>query len=317
MHGIAEKNSAERNLRSVDLNLLVVFDALMAERNVTRAAARNGLSQPAVSKALNRLRGMFADPLFVRRDRAMEPTARAFELAGPIHGALADISRTLTVPAAFDPATARATVKVATVDLYHTKLLPSLVQHLRRHAPGIDLQVRANDSARILEQLVSGNIDIALAPLAARTTELCAEPLWSDRLVTLVGEDNPLREPLSIEDYAAAAHLVDAGHVQVSKDGVATSVVDAILAARGLRRRIVLVLPSSAGVPFVVASTDLIATLPSRIVKGLAPVPKVRILTPPLPDVEVSPHMFWHRRSDPEPLQVWLRASIRNIAANI
>jgi DNA-binding transcriptional LysR family regulator len=177
--------------------------------------------------------------------------------------------------------------------------------------------VRANDSARILEQLVSGNIDIALAPLAARTTELCAEPLWSDRLVTLVGEDNPLREPLSIEDYAAAAHLVDAGHVQVSKDGVATSVVDAILAARGLRRRIVLVLPSSAGVPFVVASTDLIATLPSRIVKGLAPVPKVRILTPPLPDVEVSPHMFWHRRSDPEPLQVWLRASIRNIAANI
>jgi DNA-binding transcriptional LysR family regulator len=312
MHGIAE-----RNLRSVDLNLLVVFDALMAERNVTRAAARNGLSQPAVSKALNRLRAMFDDPLFVRRDRAMEPTARAFELAGPIRGALADISRTLTAPTAFDPATARAMIKVATVDLYHTKLLPSLVQHLRRDAPGIDLQVRANDSARILEQLVSGNIDIALAPLATRTTELCAEPLWNDRLVTLVAEDNPLREPLSIEAYAAAAHLVDAGHVQVSSEGVGTSVVDAILAARGLRRRIVLVLPSSAGVPFVVASTDLIATLPSRIVKGLAPVPKVRILTPPLQDVEVSPHMFWHRRSDPDPLQIWLRASIRTIAASI
>jgi len=312
MHGIAE-----RNLRSVDLNLLVVFDALMAERNVTRAAARNGLSQPAVSKALNRLRAMFDDPLFVRRDRAMEPTARAFELAGPIRGALADISRTLTAPTAFDPATARAMIKVATVDLYHTKLLPSLVQHLRRDAPGIDLQVRANDSARILEQLVSGNIDIALAPLATRTTELCGEPLWNDRLVTLVAEDNPLREPLSIEAYAAAAHLVDAGHVQVSSEGVGTSVVDAILAARGLRRRIVLVLPSSAGVPFVVASTDLIATLPSRIVKGLAPVPKVRILTPPLQDVEVSPHMFWHRRSDPDPLQIWLRASIRTIAASI
>src|SRR5271165_2708468 len=94
---------AERNLRSVDLNLLVVFDTLMIERNVTRAAARNGLSQPAVSKALNRLRGMFDDPLFVRRDRAMEPTARALELAGPIHGALADISRTLAPSDAFDP----------------------------------------------------------------------------------------------------------------------------------------------------------------------------------------------------------------------
>src|SRR3984957_21355204 len=93
---------AERNLRSVDLNLLVVFDTLMAERNVTRAAARNGLSQPAVSKALGRLRYLFDDPLFVRRDRAMEPTARALDLAGPIDGALADISRPLTLPSAFD-----------------------------------------------------------------------------------------------------------------------------------------------------------------------------------------------------------------------
>src|SRR6266481_4248072 len=172
---------AERNLRSVDLNLLVVFDTLMAERNVTRAAARNGLSQPAVSKALNRLRFLFDDPLFVRRDRAMEPTARALELAGPIHGALADISRTLTLPAAFDPATVRATIKIATIDLYHTNLLPALVRHLRRHAPGVDLQVRANDCSQLCEQLASGEVDIAFAPLG-RSAELCAEPLWNDRL---------------------------------------------------------------------------------------------------------------------------------------
>src|SRR6202011_1868776 len=105
-------------------------------------------------------------------------------------------------------------------------------------------------------------VDVAFAPLGARTAEVHAEPLWNDRLVTLVAEDNPLREPVSIEDYAAAAHLVDAGHVQVASDGTGTSVVDAILAARGLRRRIVLVLPSSAGVPFVVAATDLGATPP-------------------------------------------------------
>jgi DNA-binding transcriptional LysR family regulator len=308
---------AERNLRSVDLNLLVVFDALMAERNVTRAAERNGLSQPAVSKALNRLRFLFDDPLFVRRDRAMEPTARARDLAGPIHGALADISRTLTVPAAFEPSAAKATIKIATIDLYHTKLLPSLVQHLRQHAPGVDLQVRANDCSRLHEQLAAGEIDIAFAPLGTKNAELCAEPLWNDRLVTLVGKDNPLREPMSIESYAAAAHLVDAGHVQVSPDGVATSVVDAILTARGLRRRIALVLPNSAGIPFVVAATDLIATLPNRIVKGLLPMSNVRMLTPPLPDVEVSPHMFWHRRTHADPLQVWLRAVIREIAAGI
>ena len=118
------------------------FDTLMAERNVTRAAARNGLSQPAVSKALNRLRWLFDDPLFVLRDRATEPTARAHQLAGPIRGALADISHTLTLPDEFDPATIRATVKIVTNDLHHTSLLPSLIQRLRRH----DLQVRANDA---------------------------------------------------------------------------------------------------------------------------------------------------------------------------
>jgi DNA-binding transcriptional LysR family regulator len=308
---------AERNLRSVDLNLLVVFDALITERNVTRAAARNGLSQPAVSKALNRLRYLFDDPLFVRRDRAMEPTARALELAGPIHGALADISRTLTLPAAFDPATVTATVKIATIDLYHTNLLPALVGHLRRHAPGVDLHVRANDCSRLHERLAAGETDIAFAPLGTRTGEISAEPLWNDRLVMLVGRDNPVSEPVSIEAYAAASHLVDAGHVQVSVEGVGTSVVDAILAARGLRRRIVLVLPNSAGVPFVVAATDLIATLPSRIVKGLSAVPNIRVLTPPFPDVEVCPHMFWHRRTQNDPLQVWLRGVIHEIAARI
>ncbi len=301
----------------MDLNLLVVFDTLMAERNVTRAAARNGLSQPAVSKALSRLRYLFDDPLFVLRDRAMEPTARARELAGPIRSALADISKTLMLPAEFDPATIRATLRIATNDLYHTSLLPSLIQHLRAHAPGVDLQVRANDCSRLLEQLAAGEVDIAFAPLGAKSSEISAEPLWNDRLVTLVGASNPLQEPMTIEAFAAAGHLVDAGHVTVSPDGIGSSVVDAILAARGLRRRIVLVLPSSAGVPFVVAATDLIATLPSRIVKSLTPVPNVRVLTPPLPDVEVSPHMFWHRRSHADPLRMWLRAAIRRISASI
>jgi DNA-binding transcriptional LysR family regulator len=306
---------AERNLRSVDLNLLVVFDTLMAERNVTRAAARNGLSQPAVSKALNRLRYLFDDPLFVLRDRAMEPTPRARQLAGPIRCALADISRTLMPPDRFDPATIRATVTIATSDLCHTNLLPSLIRHLRQHAPGIDLQVRAIDRLRLEEQLAAGEIDVAVAPLGTKRSEISAEPLWSDRLVTLVGQSNPLQEGMTIEAFAAAGHLVDAGHVQVSAEGIGTSVVDAILAARGLRRRIVVVLPGPAGVPFVVAATDLIATLPSRIVRSLAPLPGVRALTPPLPDVEVSPHMFWHSRSQTDPLRVWLRVAIKQISA--
>jgi DNA-binding transcriptional LysR family regulator len=209
----------------------------------------------------------------------------------------------------------RATVRIATIDLYHTKLLPALVRHLRRHAPGIDLQVRANDCSRLPEQLATGEIDIAFAPLATRTGEVQAEPLWTDRMVVLIARDNPVKKALTIEAYAAAAHLVDAGHVRVSADGTGSSVVDAILAARGLKRRIALVLPSSAGVPYVVGATDLIATLPSRIVKGLATVPEVCVLTPSFLNVEVSPHMFWHRRTHANPLQAWLRGTIRRIAA--
>lgn len=308
---------AAPNLRTVDLNLLVVFDTLMAERSVTRAASLNGLSQPAVSRALNRLRHLFDDPLFVRRDRAMEPTERALELAGPIHGALADISRTLTVRPEFDPATARATVKIATIDLYHTRLLPLLVRRLRREATGIRLEIESTDCSRMHEELATGQIDIAFAPLVVKLSEEYAEPLWSDRLVTLVSKDNRLCEPLTLESFAAAGHLVDAGHVQVSRDGTGTSVVDAILAARGMRRRIVLVLPNSAGVPFVVSATDLIATLPSRVVQGLAPVANVRILAAPLPDIEVRPHMFWHRRTRTDPLRAWLRTAINEIAAQL
>src|SRR5271154_5477894 len=105
---------AERNLRTVDLNLLVVFDALMAERNVTRAAEHNGLSQPAMSKALNRLRHLLDDRLFERRDGRMEPTSRALELAGPIHSALSDISRTLTLRGTLDPRQIVATMRIAT-----------------------------------------------------------------------------------------------------------------------------------------------------------------------------------------------------------
>ena len=121
----------ERNLRGINLNLLVAFDALMAERNVTRAAQHNGLSQPAMSKALNRLRHLLDDRSFELRDGRMEPTPRALELAGPIHSALSDISRTLGRPTAFEPAGAGGIVRIATIDLHKSTLLPALVARLR------------------------------------------------------------------------------------------------------------------------------------------------------------------------------------------
>ncbi len=307
----------ERNLRGVDLNLLVVFDALMAERNVTKAAVRNGLSQPAVSKALNRLRHLFDDPLFVRRDRCMEPTPRAIELAGPIHGALTNISRTLASPIAFDPAGVSATVTIATIDFYQTTLLPALIRRLRQKAPGILLQLKSSDRFCQYKSLESGEIDIAIGPMGSMREDLQAVPLWKDNLMTLASADHPIARNLTIEAFAAAAHVVDAGHVRITPDGQVTSIVDAILAASGLRRHIAAVLPNSAGIPYVVAATDLIATLPNRAVRDLAVPKNLCILPAPFPAVEVSPHMIWHVRTENAPLLLWMRSAIAEIASTI
>ena len=315
--GITDRNLPERRLRGIDLNLLVVFDALMAERHVTRAAAYNGLSQPAMSKALNRLRHLLGDRLFERRDGRMEPTARALELAGPIHGALSDISRTLSVSGTLDPGRIAGTVRIATIDLYQTTLLPALVAALRRDAPGLDIQIRAIERNRLHDQLAGGELDLAIAPALAGIRDLRAEPLWTDHLITLINTDNPIRLPMTLDSFAAADHVVDAGHVQVGADGQGISVVDSILAARGLRRRIAVVLPNSAGIPFVVAATHLVATLPSRIIKDLGMVRGLRVVSAPLPQVEVSPHLIWHPRTQNSPLRSWLRGVIKGIAAGV
>ncbi len=312
MHAITE-----RNLRGVDLNLLVVFDALMVERHVTRAALQNGLSQPAMSKALNRLRHLLDDRLFERRDGKMEPTPRALDLAGPIHSVLSDISRTLNRPDEPDPGQFAGTVQIAMIDLHQTALLPAVAARLRREAPQLDLRIQVADCEKLSEQLASGELDLAIAPGLIGKPDLHAEALWKDRLVTLVGDGNPLLKSMTLESFAAADHIVDAGHVRVLPDGKGASLVDTILAASGLRRRIAMVLPHSAGIPYVVAATDLVATLPSKIVEHIVAVPGVRILPAPLPPVEVSPHLFWHQRTEHSPLRTWLRWVIKEAAAEI
>jgi DNA-binding transcriptional LysR family regulator len=304
----------ERNLSGVDLNLLVVFDALMAERHVTRAALRNGLSQPAVSKALNRLRYLFDDPLFVRKDRRMEPTPRAIELSGPIHEALENISRTLTRPMAFNPGEIAARVTLATIDSLQTTLLPLLIAKVRKEAPGLDLNIKAMSRSLLYAGLASGELDLAIGPAGSERESIRSMPLWKDRLVTLVAAHNPVAEELTLETFAAAAHAVDAGHVQINADGKVSSVVDAILAASGLKRRIKAVLPTSAALPFVVAATDLIATLPSRVVQELQLPENVLVIPAPFPGIEVSPHLLWHARTEGEPLHSWLRSAIGGVA---
>jgi DNA-binding transcriptional LysR family regulator len=179
----------------------------------------------------------------------------------------------------------------------------------------MDIQIRTIERNRLHDQLAGGELDLAIAPALSGTRDLRTEPLWTDHLITLVSADNPIRLPMTLDSFAAAAHVVDAGHVQVAADGQGVSVVDSILAARGLRRRIAVVLPNSAGIPYVVAATSLVATLPSRIIRDLAVIPELRVVPAPLPQVEVSPHLIWHVRTQNSPLRAWVRGVIKGIAA--
>ena len=299
-----------KNLSAVDLNLLVAFDALLAERNVTRAAQRIGLSQPALSKALNRLRGIFDDPLFERREGLMQPTPQALKLSQPVRRALDEIQSALA-PRDFDPSRAQATVMLGLVDYYEVLILPRLLNELRRRAPGIDLVVKPTDRLRVFEQFAKDEIDFAIVPIPESVTELHADPLMIEDAVTLMAEGNPLAGDFSLERFAAAGHLI------VALEGQGVGRIDALLAARGLKRRIALRLPHFASVPFIIGGSDLITTMPRGLGGRLATAAKIVCLPPPLPVPPVTVHLAWHPRSAASPLHRWMHETIKDVAATI
>ena len=161
-----------------------------------------------------------------------------------------------------------------------------MTAQLRLQAPRLDLRIPVADRDRLYDQLDNGEVDLAIAPILTGMAELCAEMFWRDRLVTLIGAHNRPKQPMTIEAYAAADRVVDAGHVRVQRDrrGASWSIR---VSPRGLRRRIAVVPPSSSAVPHVVAATDLIATPPSKIVSDLQ-IPGLSVIPAPLPPVELS-----------------------------
>jgi DNA-binding transcriptional LysR family regulator len=299
-----------KNLSAVDLNLLVAFDALLAERNVTRAAERVGLSQPALSKALNRLRDIFDDPLFERREGLMQPTPQALKLGRPVRRALDEI-RTALAPQDFDPRRAEASVTLGLVDYYEVLLLPPLLRELRRIAPGIDLVVKPTDRLRVYDQFAKNEIDFAVVPIPESVTELHADPLMIEDAVTLMAEGNPLAGDFTLERFATARHII------VALEGQGVGRIDALLAAHGLKRRIALRLPHFASVPFIVGGSDLITTMPRGLGTRLGAAAKIVCLPPPLLVPPVTVHLAWHPRHATTPLHRWMRETIKKVAATI
>jgi DNA-binding transcriptional LysR family regulator len=290
------------DIRAVDLNLLKAFDALMHERAVTRAAGRIGLSQPAMSHALSRLRGLFADDLFVRSQSGMEPTAHAREIAPLVSSAIESIEAALNLGAGFDAATSTGIFTAGMAEYAEVALVGRLAGAFAEQAPGATLRLLPLNGAPVAERLERGALDVAVAHLRTLPAAVESRTLVRDPFVVVMRQGHPLAaRTLSIEAYAAQRHIL------VSPRGETSGAIDRILMDFGLRRRIALLVATYLAVPAALAASDLIATVPRRAALQIAAGAAIEILPLPI-DFAASVSMAWHRRAAADPAQLWFRS---------
>jgi DNA-binding transcriptional LysR family regulator len=296
----------------MDLNLLAAFDALMQERNVTRAAVRMNVSQPAMSAALARLRTLFGDRLFQRSAAGLLPTPRAHEMAEPVARALREFESVLAPPERFEPGTAVLRFGLGLSDYPAFILLPSLLGVLAREAPGVGVDVRAfSGRDEAVELLDAGKIDLAIgvAP-TVQESRILSRPILRDEFVTLVRRDAmQARRKLDLDAYLAMRHVL------VSPEGSRYGVVDQALADHGLQRRVQVTMPHMFAVPALLREADMAATLLRRVALYSAQAAELIMFPPPVPLPEVAFHQIWHRRNDEKPSQRWLREAVDRVAA--
>jgi len=292
----------------LDLNLLVTLEALLAERNVTKAAARLHLSQPAVSAQLSRLRDHFGDPLLLPAQRGMTPTAKALALLEPLRLALDQVRSAVGSHLEFDPATAEVTVTIAASDYLQTAVLQPLVLRLRRHAPGLRVALRHLDPHQLDGQMTRGDVDLALLMPSEAPPGLRMRPLFRERYVLIARRNHPaVHGKLTPKAYARLEQVI------VSPAGGAfSSPVDHALAALGLQRKVVLSAASFLFVPDIVARSDLVAMVPERLVKGRAA--GLQVLSCPFPVEGFELCLVWHERNHGHVAQRWLRDEVVAVA---
>jgi DNA-binding transcriptional LysR family regulator len=304
-------------LGDVDLNLLVALDRLLATTSVTAAARELGVTQPAMSRTLQRLRDVLGDPLLVRVGRELVPTERARGLAGPLADALAASRRVFAAPGAFDPRTAQGEIALALGDEAQTAFTDAILAALWAEAPGIDVRIRRL-GLETIEHGRRGIIDLALTPdldalpaSAGRVdlSEFVQKRLY-DRRFVVVSSPEHARRALTVAEYAAAEHVI------VGFDGTGQGFVDDLLAPHGLTRRVAATVTSFTTAAAVVGRTSLIATLPEEVVH----VAGVRLVVcaAPVPIPLLPMNLLWHPRRTTDPKHRFVRELVsRAITARV
>jgi DNA-binding transcriptional LysR family regulator len=298
---------------SLDLNLLRVFDAIYTARSVTIASATLHLTQPAVSKQLNRLREIFEDPLFVRTVEGMAPTPRAEALAGPIHRALTDVRSAFDSQVGFDASASERTFRIFMNDAGQMALLPRLLALLATEAPRVNIETVQMPTARMRGVgLESGDVDLAVGYFENFDGSIRCQVLFEERYVGMVRENHPqIGETLSFEQFLHASHVIyqPAGGGHSSQENF----VDKAFWAAGVHRRVAVRLAHAVGMSSMVSNTDHLVVIPSRLALACARLVRVHILDLPIEIPHFKVTQYWHDRFHADPGNQWLRGAFRRL----
>jgi DNA-binding transcriptional LysR family regulator len=290
------------DIRRLDLNLLVAFDAIMRRGNVSRAAAELGLSQSTMSNSLKRLRDGLGDPLFVRESHGVAPTPFAERLRPYVETALTAVRDGLEETREFDPETAQRTFNIIMTDIAEAVILPRVLDMCRAPAPGIAIRAVNLPIDRTAEALRSGEADLAIGFLPDFGGQFYQRFLFATDYVCIAAADNPVaRGKFTLEKYLAARHAVP------EAPGTGHSVVQQTVERLGIDLRVGALVPHFLSVPFVVASSDLVATIPRAFVTVLGAQPAVKTLPHPLDLPKVEIRLLWHERFHADAASRWLR----------
>ncbi|WP_353471973.1 LysR family transcriptional regulator [Salipiger sp. H15] len=301
------------NLASFDLNLLRVLDALLRERSTVRAGQRLGLSQPAVSAALGRLRGGLEDELFFRRGQGLEPTRYALSLEGPLREVLGGVEALLARPEAFRPEQSEARFRISGADFFAEMLMPQLAERLARCAPRMLVHLVDLVPDSYVGTLERYEVDLALIPREGELPDwVMRERVFAAPFVVVARKGHPrlARAGIAPDAVIPLDLYCDLGHVLFSPEGRTGAMGDAALARLGRQRRVVMTMPVFAGVYRAVAGSDLVALLPVQLARRVAADAGLEIYAAPMPLPAPEILMIWHRREEARADLAWLRAEI-------
>jgi DNA-binding transcriptional LysR family regulator len=296
------------DIRELDLNLLVVFDALLRTRSVTRAAAELGMSQPATSFALNRLRTMLGDPLFVRTARGIHPTPHAEHLAAPLTAIIERIRSDLLQQPTFSPGAAERTVTLNTPDIGELVFLPRFLRRLATDAPKIAVRTVNLPIAEVEPALRAGTVDLAVGVFPQlQSAALYQQTLFAHSFVCIVRSDHPVSG-----ERMTRKQFLDANHAVVAA-GNHYDALEGELRDQGIKRRVVLRVEHFLAIPTILIETDLIFTVPYAIGAGLAKLADIKLVAPPFKAKPRAVKQHWHSRFHHDPANRWLRGIVAEL----